>query len=200
MPGPSDADFEGRDPDGRASVSFPILETPRLWLRPLELADAPSIQRIFPHWDIVRYMSAVVPWPYPDDGALTFCRDIALPAMARAEQWHWTLRLKGSPDEMIGLVSLMGGQNGNRGFWIGSPWQRQGLMSEASEAATGYWFETLGRAVLRVPKAVGNIASRRISERSGMRVIRTEVRPMVSGPQLCEIWEITREEWRRRSR
>ncbi len=62
------------------------LETPRLWLRPLELADAEQAQVLFSHWEIVRYMSRVVPWPYPPDGAYTWYRDHALPAMERGEE------------------------------------------------------------------------------------------------------------------
>ncbi len=31
------------------SVPIPVLETPRLILRPLRLADAPQSQKLFPH-------------------------------------------------------------------------------------------------------------------------------------------------------
>src|SRR5947209_2342627 len=62
------------------------LETPRLVLRPLELADAEQTQRLFPHWEVVRFLANRVPWPYPDDGALTYYRDDALPAMARGDE------------------------------------------------------------------------------------------------------------------
>jgi len=61
----------------------PDLETRRLILRPLEIGDVEATQRLFPHWEIVRYMGKVIPWPYPADGALTFIRDVALPEMAR---------------------------------------------------------------------------------------------------------------------
>jgi len=47
----------------------PVLQTTRLILRPLELADAEQVQIIFPHWEIVRYLANRVPWPYPPDGA-----------------------------------------------------------------------------------------------------------------------------------
>jgi RimJ/RimL family protein N-acetyltransferase len=62
------------------------LETPRLELRPLELADAEQAQRLFPKWEIVKYLANRVPWPYPEDGALTYYRDDALPAMERGEE------------------------------------------------------------------------------------------------------------------
>ena len=174
----------------------PVLETPRLILRPLELADAEQAQKIFPHWEIVRYLGKVVPWPYPPDGAYTFYRDVALPAVERGEAWHWTLRLKSSPEQMIGNITLRTGEAKNRGFWIGVPWQRQGLMSEASEAVTDYWFTVLKMPLLRVPKAIANAGSRRISEKQGMRVVAVVERDYVSGRLPSEIWEITAEEWR----
>jgi ribosomal-protein-alanine N-acetyltransferase len=175
------------------------LVTPRLVLRPIELEDAGAIQRIFPHWEVVRYLADKVPWPYPDDGALTYLRDIALPAVARGEEWHWTLRLKTDPAQIIGMIGLMNTENHNRGFWLGEQWQGQGLMSEAVEAVTDYWFNVLGFPVLRAPKAVANEKSRGISRKTGMRVIATEERDYVSGRLPSELWEITAEEWRHRN-
>jgi len=178
----------------------PMLETPRLLLRPLELADAEQIQAIFPHWEVVRLLASRVPWPYPPDGAYTYIRDIALPAVERGDEWHWMLRLKTQPDQLIGGINLTKGDKDNRGFWLGLPWQRRGFMSEACEIVTNFWFETLQFPVLRVPKAIGNIASRRISEKSGMRLVATEERDYVSGRFLSEIWEITADEWYARRR
>ncbi len=39
-------------------------------------------------------------------------------------------------------------------------------MTEACEAVTDFWFNTLKFPVLRAPKAAANTASRRISEKS----------------------------------
>lgn len=177
---------------------IPTLKTSRLILRPVRLSDASQIQKLFPHWEIVRYLRNVVPWPYPPDGALHYIHDMALPAIARGEAWHWTLRLKSKPQQLIGFISLLKGEKENRGFWIGLPWQGRGLMTEACDAVTAYWFNVLKFPVLRVPKAVANTASRRISEKQGMRVIASEERDYVSGRFPSEIWEITAEEWRNR--
>lgn len=174
---------------------IPTLETSRLLLRPLELADAEQIQMQFPRWEIVRYMTTRVPWPYPPDGAIHFVRDITLPAIERGEEWLWTLRLKTDPATLIGLISLTTKEGDNRGFWIGVPWQGCGLMTEAAEAATDYWFHTLKFPVLRTSKAAANVASRRISEKQGMRLVATEERDYVCGRLPAEIWEITAEEW-----
>jgi hypothetical protein len=61
----------------------PVLETNRLLLRPLELSDAEQVQCLFPQWEIVQYLNAVVPWPYPPDGALS-----VLPRPARCPPWR----------------------------------------------------------------------------------------------------------------
>jgi len=176
------------------------LHTPRLVLRPLELSDADRIQQIFPRWEIVRHLASVVPWPYPADGALTYIRDIALPAMARGDEWHWTLRPKTNPDLVIGSIGLKTHETDNRGFWLALEWHRQGLMTEAADGVTDYWFDVLKMPVLRVPKAIANVDSRRISEKQGMRVIASEERDYVSGRLLAEIWEITVDEWHARRR
>lgn len=177
-------------------TDIPNLTTVRLILRPLSLADADAIQRIFPHIEVVRFLSTRVPWPYPADGALTFLREIALPAMQQGTEWHSSIAPLTSPGRLIGVISLMKKQDDNRGFWLDPEWQHQGLMSEAADAVTDYWFEVLDQPVLRVPKAAANMPSRRISERSGMRLIASEDRDFVSGRFLAEIWEITRDEWR----
>ncbi|WP_128290655.1 GNAT family N-acetyltransferase [Afifella aestuarii] len=176
---------------------IPEISTPRLTLRPLRIDDAPAIQSRFPQFEIVRYLNAVVPWPYPEDGALTYIRDVALPAIEAGREWHWTLRPKAGPDEAIGVISLRrDSEDDHRGFWLAPEWQGQGLMSEAAEAVGEFWFETLGEPLLRVSKAVANERSRRVSERGGMRLVAVTERSFVSGRLPSEIWEITREEWR----
>jgi [ribosomal protein S5]-alanine N-acetyltransferase len=62
----------------------PVLETRRLTLRPLRQEDVPAIQRRFPRWEVVRYLAAHVPWPYPDDGAASHVAH-SLGQMARGE-------------------------------------------------------------------------------------------------------------------
>jgi RimJ/RimL family protein N-acetyltransferase len=170
--------------------------TERLILRPLQLADAEQIQDLFPHWEIVQHLLNRVPWPYPPDGALQYCRDIALPQAERGEAWHWSIRLRSEPSQIIGFISLTKGDEDNRGFWLGVPWQGHGLMSEACAWANDFWFETLGFPVLRVAKAKANTASRRISEKQGMRLVAVAERDYVSGRLPSEVWEITAEEWR----
>ena len=176
----------------------PQLETRRLILRPLQLADAEMTQRLFPHWEVVKFLANLVPWPYPEDAALTYYREMALPAIERGDEWHWSIRLKEDPDQLIGCIALLRAENNNRGFWLGLPWQGRGFMTEAAERVTDFWFNDLGFPVLRVPKAIQNEASRHISERSGKRVVSQFKKSYVIGELESELWEVTAEEWRAR--
>lgn len=68
-------------------------------------------------------------------------------------------------------------------------------MTEAVAVTNDFWFDVLGFHVLRTSKAVANIASRRISEKTGMRVVAIEEHQYVLGRLPTEIWELTRERW-----
>lgn len=176
------------------------LSTDRLLLKPLSIDDACAIQNTFPQWEIVRWMDGAIPWPYPEDGALQFVTQIALPAMMAGTAWHWSIRPREEPHHLIGAITLQDNDDNNRGFWLDPSWQGRGLMTEASDAVTEYWFQVLGKEVLRVPKAVDNPPSRRISEKRGMRVVERMHKQLVSGMHAVELWEITREEWTTQTR
>ena len=82
------------------------LETDRLLLRPLQLSDAEQTQPLFAQWEIVKFLNAAVPWPFPADGAFTYYRDVSLPAIERGDEWYWTLRLKEAPEQKIGRAHV----------------------------------------------------------------------------------------------
>lgn len=176
-------------------MATPTLTTERLLLKPLEKTDAEQIQALYPRWEIVRYMVASVPWPYPPNGAEYYVNHVALPDVEKEIAWFWTIRRHENPEELIGLICLYDEEDNNRGFWLAPEWQGKGLMREASIAATDYWFNTLNRPLLRAPKAAINDRSQRISVSSGMRLVKTEKKAYVCGELDSELWEITREEW-----
>jgi [ribosomal protein S5]-alanine N-acetyltransferase len=177
----------------------PVLQTPRLSLRPLQLADAVQVQPLFAQWKIVKQLNNKVPWPFPDDGVHTFYRDVALPAVERGDEFYWMLRLKDDPQQkIIGCIHVVLNAEDNRGFWIAREWQGRGLMTEAVAEVTRFWFEDLKQPVLRVKKARDNAASRAISLRQGMRCIAEVEADYVSGRLPSERWELTAEDWRAR--
>src|ERR1700760_1189162 len=150
----------------------PTLTTSRLTLRPLALADAAEVQPLFAQGEIVQQLNARVPWPFPENGVEFYYREDALPAIARGDEWHWTLRLKDDPaQKIIGAIALVLHGGNNRGFWLAREWQGRGLMTEAAIEVTRFWFEDLNQPVLRIKKARDNAASRAISLRQGMRCV-----------------------------
>jgi ribosomal-protein-alanine N-acetyltransferase len=175
----------------------PVLETARLILRPLAERDVPAIQRIFPQWEVVRYLNAQVPWPYPEDGAATNTA-MCLEKRAKGEQFYWAITLKGGDDELRGRIDLWpddGARHDMRGFWLDPLLHGQGLMTEAAEAVTGYAFRVLGWPYLYLTNAVQNRASRRVKEKQGAEHLGVEAWPSASGPGERDLWKLTREAW-----
>jgi len=175
--------------------STPTFRTERLLLTPLHIEDAPAVQQRFPLWEVVQFLNSRVPWPYPRDGALRYIEDVALPAIAQGAEWHWMIRLHSAPDDIIGSITLMTHPGNNRGFWLHPDWRGHGYIQEACIAINRYWFGVLGKPLMQVPKAAPNEASRRISQREGMRLVSTDHGEFVSGSYPVEVWEMTREEW-----
>ena len=87
-------------------MPIPILYTERLLLKPLSSDDSSQIQKLYPRWEIVRYMVSSVPWPYPDNGAENYVNNVALPDIANGIAWIWTIRHRETPDNLVGLICL----------------------------------------------------------------------------------------------
>ena len=136
----------------------PVLQTPRLVLRPVRSKDAPVIQRRFPHWEVVRWLNAKIPWPYPADGAATYVAT-CLEEMARGEKSHWAIVPKKGPADLIGIIDLWpddGVSRDQRGFWLDPAFQGRGLMTEAADRVTDYAFRELGWPCLWLSNAQDN--------------------------------------------
>ncbi len=170
------------------------LTTARLILRGVTLADAPAIQRNFDDYEIIRYLAAVVPWPYPPDGAHNFLNVVL--ASQGDTRWVWALFLKDAPEEAAGIVDLRHGEGENRGFWLARRLWGQGLMTEACDAVTDYAFTALGFEKLTLCNAAGNTRSRRIKEKAGATFLHVEPASFVD-PALTthEVWELNRATW-----
>lgn len=179
----------------------PVLQTARLILRPYTVADAPAVQRVFPQLDVVRWLHAGIPWPYPDDGAATNMAD-CLAQRARGEKFFWAITVRGD-DTLVGRIDLWpfdGQKRDMRGFWLDPALHGQGLMTEAAEAVTRYAFEALAWPFLYLTNAVSNRASGRVKEKQGAALIAVEPRDYVSGPGVAQIWRLDREVWLARQR
>jgi RimJ/RimL family protein N-acetyltransferase len=177
--------------------SLPVFETKRLILRAVKESDAGDWQKHFDDYEVIRNLSALVPWPYPKDGVLTFLKSQILPQLG-INRWVWGIFLKDNPDELIGCVDLWReGKPEHRGFWLGKKYWNQGIMTEAVGPVMDYAFSELGFTVLVFANAVGNKRSRRIKEKTGARLLRVEPAKFVD-PAFTEheIWELRKEDWK----
>jgi RimJ/RimL family protein N-acetyltransferase len=181
----------------------PTLETKRLILRPLAMSDAPAIQRHFNNWNIIQHLAQVVPWPYPEDGAVTFITRELERVASGEEIYNWMLVLRGGDGEAIGNIRFRPRSDnvkGNRGFWLAERYWNQGLMSEAVSAVNDFAFRTLGIESFYACNAVTNVASRRVKQKTGAEFLGYVELAHHDGQTLAEKWRVTRENWLRRNR
>ena len=175
----------------------PVLETPRLILRPFRESDITATQRRFPHWEVVRYLHAEVPWPYPPDGAAQHWAKMSAEIAGR-EKSHWAITLKGGDDELIGLIVLWaddGKTRDQRGFWLAREHWGRGLMTEAADRVTDYALVELGWPHLWLSNAEVNTASHRVKEKQGATIVDRTPRKYVYGDGVKVNWLLTREAW-----
>jgi ribosomal-protein-alanine N-acetyltransferase len=173
------------------------LETARLRLRPLAEPDAHRIQTLFPHPNVLRYMNAAIPWPYPENGAIEFVRSV-LPRLEAQEEYYWALRLKAADEGLIGVIGLTpASDEDHRGFWLAEIYWGRGLMREAVAAVNDFAFDVLGMTELLLNNAAPNAASHRLKESVGAEIVRIEDTDYVGGRFPGVRWRLTAEAWRR---
>ena len=179
---------------------IPSLETKRLILRGVELTDAVSWQKNFAHFEIIRHLSAAVPWPYPEDGAEFFIKHLVLPEQGKT-RWCWGIFLKSDLSELVGAVELFHpGKPENRGFWLARKCWNQGLMTEAVGPVMDFAFTTLNLESLTFANAVGNTRSRRVKEKTGATWVENLPAKLVDPAyKESEYWKLTKEAWLSRS-
>ena len=179
-------------------IETPVLETERLILRPVQIEDAPAIQKHFNNWNIIKNLLDTVPWPYPEDGAEDYLKNRVMPQIEKGETFVWTLNLKINPNDPIGLIEYrhITDREDNRGFWLAEPYWKQGLMSEAVSAVNDFIFIDLGVDKIIVCNVKSNEGSRRVKEKTGAKFIGTKQMKHHRSEE-TEIWELTAENWKK---
>jgi 8-oxo-dGTP diphosphatase len=149
--------------DADQGCAAPRIETPRLILRAVTLADAPWIERYVSEWDVARH-TARIPHPYPAGGAVDFIRSLD-------PKEGPTFAIERREDhEPVGLIGLEFAADGEAetGFWIGKPFWGRGYASEALQAVVRYGFLNIGLSRLVATAVPDNRASVRVQEKAGL--------------------------------
>jgi RimJ/RimL family protein N-acetyltransferase len=147
----------------------PTLDTPRLRLRPLTLADAAAVQRLAGEWEVADTTLAI-PHPYEDGLAEAWIATL-VDLYARREQVVFAVTAR-SDSQLLGAMGLVLRHAHHRaelGYWIGKPFWGRGYATEAGIAVLRYGFTTLALNRIHACHFARNPASGRVLEKIGMK-------------------------------
>lgn len=153
--------------------AFPILETPRLLLREIVRADAPSILRIRGDAEVTRYNTGA---PYQSlDDAIALIDDMAL-LYRQKRELRWGIMLKGVDGLTDGVIGMCGynywvqaDQRASIGYDLARAFWRDGIMTEALRAVLGFGFTQMSLNRIEAEVAVENTASIKLLRKLGFR-------------------------------
>ncbi len=140
----------------------------RIILRPFDESDAASILEQLKNGVVGRNMSNV-PYPYTINDAKKFIAHSKKSGINKAD-YHFCIESEG---KLVGAVSLSKVDLKNRhavlGYWLGRPYWRKGIMSEAVFLILKFAFEKLKLNRIEAKTMAPNIASARLLEKLGFK-------------------------------
>jgi [ribosomal protein S5]-alanine N-acetyltransferase len=148
----------------------PLLETPRLLLRPFRADDAPAVQALAGA-RAVADTTLHIPHPYPDGAAEAWIETHA-PGWAAGRLASYAI-VDAADGALRGAVALAVAPEHARaelGYWIGVPWWGRGLATEAARALVGFGFAGLALHRVQARHLTRNPASGRVMQKLGMRL------------------------------
>ncbi len=145
---------------------MPVLQTPRLTLRPPVAVDADYLFEMFSSWPVIQWL-ANPPWPYERHDMVSF--------LATTDEIYLVIVHGSRP---IGAISwrqrpsshIQAGEGPNVGYWLGEQWWGNGFMTEAAEAVCTQLFQDPAVDSIYSGYFDGNTASARIQARLGFEV------------------------------
>lgn len=155
----------------------PFIETDRLALRPLELADAEAVAAYLGDLEVARWLVRV---PHPFD--IEDARDFINQCCATSDLGTATtlgLVLRGDDHALVrGIVALHSlDTRPELGFWLGRPFWGHRLMSEAVDATLTWAYANLDVDTISAGAFEGNVASLAIQTHQGFEVTGMSCRP-----------------------
>lgn len=148
-------------------IAFSI-QTSRLLLRPLQMSDAPDIQRLAGDRDVAS-TTRNIPHPYEDGMAekrIESCQQKA--DAGELINFAITRRSDGFFLGAIGLHPDSDKQQAEVGYWIGKPFWNQGYATEALQGVINQAFTHLGMDRVYAAHFTRNPSSGRVMQKAGM--------------------------------
>jgi [ribosomal protein S5]-alanine N-acetyltransferase len=149
-------------------IPFPVVETQRLILRKFELSDAAGLFKVANDPLVTVYLA----WePHESEQqSLDFIQSF-INGYASGDCGHWAIVRK-ADNTFLGMLTLRPGVSqprGEVGYWIGSPYWKQGYMTEALTGFIDLCFKQLGLHRIQACHFTENPASGKVMEKAGMR-------------------------------
>jgi RimJ/RimL family protein N-acetyltransferase len=173
-------------------VTIPTLTTPRLVLRPIHNDDVPGYTAIWSDAEFARFIGG--PQSDPDRIWHAMAGNIGCWALTGVGPLAVVERDSGDLVGRAGLWDEPGWPGVEAVWFIGRRWWGRGYATEAAEASIAWAFDNRDIEEITTPILPGNVRSRRVAERLGMRVDRTE---FLHGYDHV-VYVVTRERWERR--
>ena len=140
--------------------NHPILNTPRLLLRPVNLSDAVDLFNVYGDPLAMRFMET------PPHASLVETQ-AKIVEMKSGEAFYWSICLKES-QKVIGNIGYLGNVGfPGMGYILGTDWWRQGYMTEAIMPALEYGFSQLDLDRVELWINQENIASQKLAHKAG---------------------------------
>jgi RimJ/RimL family protein N-acetyltransferase len=143
------------------------LETERLILRSLEMADAPTIHLLVNEREIA-LNTLLIPYPYPPGAAEEWIQSTLERDLADGCSLAITDKHSGQFMGAIGLSITREHYKAEIGYWLGKPYWNQGYVSEAARRLIQFGFEEMGLNRIYAAHFMRNPASGRVMQKAGM--------------------------------
>lgn len=159
-----------------------MIETERFRFRRPRLADGEAVVGYLDDYETVS-MLARVPYPYGRSDWVGFCD-----YLSEAQCWEDAFAIAGRhTDEIMGVISLTYEQDERAdptlGFWLGKPFRRRGIMTEAVLALVSRTFEETDVTGIVSGCLFDNAASAALHRRLGFSVVgENMVQTLARGP------------------
>jgi [ribosomal protein S5]-alanine N-acetyltransferase len=134
-------------------------------LRPWQMEDVPRLATLANEPSIAANLRDGFPHPYNETHARNFIANVA------SNRSNHFFAITGETG-LMGGIGIVANVDVHRftaelGYWLGEPYQRKGVMTEAVRAIVSYGFETLDLDRISAAPYAPNVASRRVLEKAG---------------------------------
>lgn len=154
--------------DNFCFTPFPVLDTNRLWLKQITLADTGSLFDLRSDSVVMKYLDR--PRPSSSDEIVQMIQKMEEMATAGLGI-SWGLFLKENPAQLIGTIGYYRTTpehfRAEIGYLLATKYHKQGLMQEALGVVLSYGFDSMQLHSVEANTNPSNLASQRLLEKFG---------------------------------